>query len=329
MSGTRVEPRLAEVLSVLSTPFHLDGSLDEASLHRLVDHQLAWGVNGIVVVGLAGEIYKLSDDDRPRILSSVVQRVDGAVPVIAGSEHSGTEAAAIRSREAVELGADALMVYPPTFVKPDANGVKEYYRAIAESTTVPIIIQDAPAWTGVPLSIELLAELGEMSPRLRWVKVEAPPAASKMRSLRSSGFHVFSGCGALHIAEDLRAGIEGFMPGCALPGLYLDIWRSHQAGDERRSLELYERALPLLVFQMSSLDVFVAVQKTLLHRIGVIESPRLRRPGVELDDDQRRWLDGLVDRAGLEGFLSVTLPRAQSGTELPMRRSREPREKSA
>ena len=310
---------LTGVLSVLCTPFRPDGALDEVSLSRLVDHQLAWGVDGLVVFGLAGELYKLSDDERRRILTSVVQRVAGAVPVIAGSEHTGTEAAAARSREAVELGADALMVYPPTFVKPDAKGVKEYYEAIAEATDVPIIIQDAPAWTGVPLPLELLVAIAELSPRLCWVKVEAPPAAAKIRALRSAGVHVLGGYGALYLAEDLGAGVEGVMPGCALPGLYLDVWRSHECGDEERVFARYRQALPLLVFQMSSLDVFVAVQKALLHSIGVIDSPRLRRPGAELDAEQQRWLDKLIERTGLERFVAPAPVAAPEGATLPRR----------
>jgi 2-keto-3-deoxy-L-arabinonate dehydratase len=308
IEGSSVE--LRGVLSVLCTPFEDDGSIDAASIRLLVDHQLAWGVDGIVVFGLAGEPYKLTDDERRRVLSVVVEQANGAVPVIAGSDHSGLEAAVTRAREAVDLGADALMVYPPTFVKPDPQGVLEYYEAIAGVVSVPIVIQDAPTWTGVPLPVELLATIAEYSPSLRWVKVEVPPAAGKMRLLRDMGMHVLGGYGALHLAEDLAGGIEAVMPGCALPGLYLDIWRRHEAGDERGAFELYAQALPLLVFQMSSLDVFVAVQKLLLYEIGVLASPRLRQPGRRLDEEQCRWLKLLVRRSNLSAYLAAAPPPA-------------------
>lgn len=306
-------PELRGVLSVLCTPFLDDGSVDEMSLRHLVDHQLAWGVDGVVVFGLAGELYKLTDDERRRVLTAVVDQVAGAVPVIAGAEHSGLEAAVQRAREAVERGADALMVYPPTFVKPDIQGVIEYYEAIAGAVSVPIVIQDAPAWTGIALPVEILASLAGKSPALRWVKVEAPPAAAKIRALRAAGIHVLGGYGAMHLAEDLSAGIEAVMPGCALPGLYADIWHSHESGDEVATFERYRQSLPLLVFQMSSLDVFVAIQKQLLYEIGVLASPRLRRPGRELDGAQRAFLEMIVLRTALSVYLGRVPAPAREG----------------
>jgi dihydrodipicolinate synthase/N-acetylneuraminate lyase len=297
--------QLRGVLSVLCTPFADDGSIDEVSLRRLVDHQLAWGVDALVVFGLAGELYKLTDEERRLVLRTVVSQASGAVPVIAGAEHSGLEAAAMRGREAVALGADALMVYPPTFVKPDPQTVVDYYEAVADAAQVPIVIQDAPAWTGVPLPVELLLDLSRRSGYLRWVKIEAPPAAAKITSLADAGLHVFGGYGALHLAEDLVSGIEAVMPGCALPGLYRDIWKLHQEGDQEAAFKLYANALPLLAFQMSSLDIFVAVQKHLLSQIRILDSPRLRRPGRELDAHQQRWLRLLMARTQLSSYLRM------------------------
>lgn len=312
-SPASAHERLRGVLSVLCTPFADDGTLDSVSLRRLVEHQVAWDVNGIVIFGLAGEVYKLTDDERRQVLTTVVAAANGAVPVIAGAEHSGFEAAVTRAREAVELGADALMVFPPTFVKPDAPGIIEYYEAIATAAGVPVVIQDAPTWTGVPMPAELLIEVAKRSSHLRWVKVEAPPAAAKIRALAGNGMHVFGGYGALHLAEDLAAGIEAVMPGCALPGLYVDIWRSHENGNDAAVFERYAQALPLLVFQMSSLDVFVAIQKLLLFGIGVLSSPRLRRPGRELDLTEQGWLELLMSRAQMSEFLGSRPPIAAGG----------------
>jgi 4-hydroxy-tetrahydrodipicolinate synthase len=300
-SPASAHERLRGVLSVLCTPFADDGTLDSVSLRRLVEHQVAWDVNGIVIFGLAGEVYKLTDDERRQVLTTVVAAANGAVPVIAGAEHSGFEA------------ADALMVFPPTFVKPDAPGIIEYYEAIATAAGVPVVIQDAPTWTGVPMPAELLIEVAKRSSHLRWVKVEAPPAAAKIRVLAGSGMHVLGGYGALHLAEDLAAGIEAFMPGCALPGLYVDIWRSHENGNDAAVFERYAQALPLLVFQMSSLDVFVAIQKLLLFGIGVLSSPRLRRPGRELDLTEQGWLELLMSRAQMSEFLGSRPPIAAGG----------------
>lgn len=309
---------LTGVLSVLCTPFTRNGDLDDASLERLVAHQLAWNVDGIVVFGLAGELYKLTDDDRRRILRTVVSCVDGAVPVIAGTEHTGTEGAVTRAREAVELGASAVMVYPPTFIKPDAAGVVDYFASIGRAVSVPVIVQDAPAWTGVPLPVELLARLRDASANVAVIKVEAPPAADKIRSLREAGLTVIGGFGALHLLEDLDAGVQAFMPGSAMPGMYREWWDAHTTGDVQRLWGGFARALPLLSFQMSSLDTFVAVQKRLLHRIGILDSDVLRRPGAQLSADQSRWLDQLLEHTNTNRYLGT--PGEQHARQLQHQR---------
>lgn len=297
---------LQGVLSVLCTPFHDDGSLDEQSLRRLVEHNLAWGVAGLVCFGLAGEVYKLTDDERRRVLRLTLDVVDGAVPVIAGTEHNGVEGAVARSHEAAGAGASALMLYPPSFVKPDRDGVVEYYAAVGAVVDVPIIIQDAPAWTGVSLPVDVLATLHGDVANVGYVKVEAPPTPPKIRALTDAGVPVIGGYGALHLAEELTCALSAVMPGCAAPGLYTALWRTHQAHDPDGVWSIFQQALPLLAFQMSSLDVFVAVQKLLLHRMDVIASPHLRRPGKQLSPEQLRWLDQLIVRTDFGDYLGTT-----------------------
>lgn len=177
---------------------------------------------------------------------------------------------------------------------------------------MPVIVQDAPAWTGVPLPVDLLVSLAAEAPNAAYAKVEAPPAGAKIRALRQQGVHVIDGYGALHVVEDLAAGIEAVMPGCALPGLYLRLWRAHTAGDAVLLWDEFARALPLLSFQMSRLDTFVAVQKTLMQQAGVLASSRLRRPGRQLTDHQSSWLGELMTRAEARRYLGAPNVAAQA-----------------
>jgi 4-hydroxy-tetrahydrodipicolinate synthase len=298
-----IENNLSGVLSVLCTPFDNNGDIDNESINRLVDHQLAWGVDGIVVFGLAGELYKLTDDDRREVLRTVLNRVGSTVPVVVGTQHTGTEGAIARSREAADMGASALMLYPPTFIKPDGEGIIDYFASVGAAVELPIIIQDAPATTGVPLPVELFTKIVSASPNVCLVKVEAPPASAKIRALRSRGFKVIGGNGVVHLLEDLRAGVQAIMPGCALPGLYRDLWSSHHHGDVEKLWGDFTRVLPLLSFQNSSLDVFVGVQKRLLHEKGVLGSAAMRRPGTQLDSEALSLLRELVDRTEVGRYL--------------------------
>lgn len=304
--GERVsQPAFTGVLSVLATPFEADGSLDLGSLIRLVEHNLAWGVDAVVCFGLAGELYKLTDPERSRVLATVVDTVAGEIPVIAGTEHTSTEGAVQRTRWAVDAGAAAVMVYPPSFVPPTADDIVDYYAALGDAVDVPIIVQDAPAWTGVPLPLPLLAAIRARCPSVTHVKVEAPPTSPKLAALPELGLRPIGGFGALHLAEELATGIDATMPGCALPGLYVDIMRAHNAGDVEHAWSLYSDALPLLTFQMGGLDVFVATQKHLLHRLGVLSTPALRRPGRQLTDSQLQWLDWLLECSQVQRYLTA------------------------
>ena len=296
---------LQGILSVLCTPFQENGSIDKKSLIRLVEHNLSWGVDGLVCFGLASEIYKLSDEEREQILELVVEIAASSVPVIAGTEHSGVETAAAKSQDAARAGAAAVMLYPPTFVKPTPSQVKEYYEEISQKAGVPVIIQDAPAWTGVPLPVDLLVQIKESASRVEYVKVEAPPTAPKMAALLEHGLTPLGGYGALHLFEELAQGITGTMPGCSLPGLYRDLWKLHSSGRQAECWELFTRALPLLSFQLGSLDLYVEVQKTLLTRIGVLSSAHLRRPGVTMTPGQIEWLHFLMQRTGMDSYLGA------------------------
>jgi 4-hydroxy-tetrahydrodipicolinate synthase len=289
------------VLSVLCTPFKPGGEVDLPGFDRLVAHQLGWGVDGLVLFGLAGEGYTLTDAERRELVTHAVGRA-GQVPVIVSTEHNSAPGAVARTREAVDLGAAAVMAYPPSFVKPDEASILSYYRALSECG-VPVVIQDAPAWTGVALSVDLLARIASAAPHARFVKVEAPPMAPKATQLASLGLTTIGGFGAQHLLEDLSSGVAAIMPGCGMPGLYRDVWAAHRRHDDDAAWNLYGRALPALVFQMSSLDTFVSVQKLQLEQAGVLTSTKQRAPSVALTDAQQAWWHDLVRRGGLSHYV--------------------------
>ncbi len=195
------------------------------------------------------------------------------------------------------------MAYPPSFVKPDEASIVEYYSAVGD-VGLPVIIQDAPAWTGVPLSVELLARIAEAAPMAATTKVEAPPIAPKVAALVDRGLKAIGGYGALHLLEDLEAGATAFMPGSGLPGLYVELWKSYSAGGVDAAWDLFTRALPALSFQMSSLDCIVAVQKQLLVRAGVFTCDYQRSPTTHMSGAQGKWWRMIEQRCGLTDYVA-------------------------
>src|SRR5271170_2780167 len=145
--------RLQGVFPILATTFFDDGSLDIASQVSLVHHLIAQGAHGLGLFGNASEGYALSDAERVILLKLV--RETAKVPLIVSTGHSGTDLAAELSRKAEDLGADALMVLPPSFMKTDADGLMFYFDAIGKAVDIPIMVQDAPLMTQVAIPASL------------------------------------------------------------------------------------------------------------------------------------------------------------------------------
>jgi 4-hydroxy-tetrahydrodipicolinate synthase len=297
--------KISGVLPVLAVPFNKDGSLDLDSIPKLVEHCISNKANGVVIFGLASELYKLNDSERIQILEKVISSVNSRVPVIVGTEHSGTLAAVARSIEAEKLGASALMLYPPTFIKPDEANVLSYFKAVGSAVKIPIIIQDAPAWTGVPLPVSLLSRIIKEQPNVCYIKLESPPIGDKAKLLKSEGFKIIAGYGAIHLMEDLTAGIDGFMPGCSLPGIFVEINDLFKSGNVEKARTLYQLVLPLLTFQLTSLDTFIEIQKLLLKHLQIFSTSFCREPHVPISSERIDYLNLLLAEIGLKELEGV------------------------
>ena len=124
------------VFPILNTTFSSDGALDLDSQQRLVDHLLESGANGLGLFGNASEGYTLTAGERTAILGLVRKRVDGRIPLVVSSGSTGTDVAVQLSKEAEDLGADALMVLPPSYMKTDGDGLVFYYDAISRAVQI-------------------------------------------------------------------------------------------------------------------------------------------------------------------------------------------------
>ena len=177
---------LKGVFPVVVTPFQEAGGIDYDSLDRLVDYLIEQGAHGLGLFGNASEGYTLLGPERVEMLKRIVKRVNGRVPLVASTGHTGTDAAVALSREAEELGASALMVLPPYLLKPDGDGLLFYFEAISKAVSIPIMVQDAPLMTAVAMPTALLARMAREIEHVRSAKVEAPPTAPKIGALKAS-----------------------------------------------------------------------------------------------------------------------------------------------
>src|SRR5688572_4998260 len=125
-------------IPILCTPFGADGAVDAESLRRQIDWVIDEGATGVATLALASEGYKLLERERDEIADAVVTYVAGRVPVVVSADGTGTEIAVDRARRAAALGASALMVLPPSFVKPSPASLADYYRRSGQAVEIPI-----------------------------------------------------------------------------------------------------------------------------------------------------------------------------------------------
>jgi 4-hydroxy-tetrahydrodipicolinate synthase len=291
---------LRGVFPIVVTPFQDDGSVDYDSLDRLVDHLLAQGAHGLGLFGNASEGYALASSERRRMLERIVKRVDGRVPLVASSGHTGTDVAASQSREAQDLGADALMVLPPYLLKPDGDGLMCYFTAISQAVSIPIMVQDAPLMTQVAMPTPLLARMANEIKHVESAKVEAPPTPPKigaLRGLAGGKLAIFGGLNGQFLIEEFGRGAAGTMPSSDITATYVRVWSALEAGDPAEAWRIFTPALPLIRFQLQP-GLGVSAAKHNLVARGVIQSARVRHPTSSLDGAGLRELAVLRELAG-------------------------------
>jgi 4-hydroxy-tetrahydrodipicolinate synthase len=279
-------PGLRGVYNILSTPFTESGALDVASLRRLTTATVETGVDGITVLGVAGEAGKLLEEERRQVIELVMEVNAGRLPIVVGTSREGTDATVAACREAEQAGAAGVMVAPPAFMQP-GTAMQAHYEAIAAAISIPIVLQDFPPVNGVTLAPRAMADLVQAVPAITTIKLEDVPTPQRTAQTlallqEQQGVTVVGGLGGMYLLDELRRGASGTMTGFAYPEVLVDIWRAWAAGDRQRAAEVYYRHLPLLVFEGQP-KLGVAIRKEILRRRGLIASATVRRPGPILD----------------------------------------------
>jgi len=283
------------VFPILVTPFDRESQIDQDSLRSLVDFNLAAGVHGLGIA-LGSEIFKLSEAEREQITCTVVDQVNGRVPVVVNSGASGTDLAVHYSRIAEANGVDAIMLMPPSFMPISPQEILEYFQIISDAVSIPIFIQDTSS-AHVPAGLAL--RIAEKCSRVRYIKVESMPITSKVADAVTTAGEwlvVFGGAGGNYFIEEMRRGSQGTMPFPSQPEAFVEVWNLFQRGDEVAAREVFTyKILPVNRLVEQSSGIFYAVHKEILLRRGVISTAKVRHPAPTIDENTSRELDQLID----------------------------------
>lgn len=281
----------------LVTPF-TSGGVDYPALKKLLDFQLDRGTDAVIVCGTTGEAATMSYAERMAVIEAVVRRVDGRVPVIAGSGANCTETAIALSRDAVSAGADGLLVVTPFYNKATQRGLVRHYTAVADAAEKPVILYNVPSRTGVKCTAETYAALAQ-HPNILGVKEAGGDLAliQKTRELCPEDFYIWSGNDD-ETAPIMLLGGKGVISVAAnvAPDRMHDLTRACLEGDfvsaGRMQLEL--RALcEALFWEVNPIPV-----KTALALMGMCEEV-FRLPLCEMEPENRERLAAVLQRYGL------------------------------
>lgn len=296
-----MDDKFAGVHWMLATPFDKFEEVDYKSLAKLVEKAKEFGCVGVVVLGVTGEVARLTDVERYKIVDFVVQRA-GDMPVTVGATSSGTAIAVARSKEAHQLGAHALMIAPPPMAKPNIDGVIKYYEAIVEATPLPLVIQDYPAVSGIHMTTDLVVQLAQLFPTFRYLKLEDPPTPIKLSAIKAvlgDRIEVFGGLGGLYLFDELNRGSLGAMTGFAFIEIFVQIVQYSNQQKILQAQELFYKYLPLIQFEMQE-GIGLSIRKESLALRGFIQSSLVRHPGANIEGSTREDLKKLVSLLGLE-----------------------------
>lgn len=297
------------VFPVAPTVFDAQGALDLDGQKRAIDFMIDAGSHGICILANFSEQFVLTDAERETVMTTVLDHVAGRVPVIVTTTHFGTSVCAERSRRAQDAGAAMVMVMPPyhgaTFRVPEP-AIFDFYRAVSDAISIPIMVQDAPV-AGTPMSAAFLARMAREIDNLAYFKIEVPQAATKLRTLIELGGDAIEGPWdgeeAITLMADLDAGATGAMTGGGYPDGIRQITDAYAAGRREEAMDAYQRWLPLINYENRQCGL--AACKVLMMEGGVIAHDTVRHPLTPMHPATRaglievaRRLDPLVLRWG-------------------------------
>ncbi|MDG2307415.1 MAG: 4-hydroxy-tetrahydrodipicolinate synthase [Candidatus Binatia bacterium] len=231
----------------LVTPFR-DGKVDHEALKALVDRQIAAGQSGLVPCGSTGESATLDHEEHGAVIETVVKHTAGRVPVIAGTGSNATAEAISLTKEAEAAGANGALLISPYYVKPTQEGIIDHYRAVAESTSLPLIVYNIPGRTASTIEVPTLARLAEVE-NLVAVKDSTGSLDSVMDTIAACGdkMAVLSGDDSLSLPL-IAMGATGSISAMAnvIPKEIADLTSAALAGRWDDARRIHYRILPLI-----------------------------------------------------------------------------------
>ncbi|UAB83286.1 dihydrodipicolinate synthase family protein [Zunongwangia sp. SCSIO 43204] len=285
------------VMPAVTTKFTKEDELDLVTFEKNINAQLEAGVNGIILGGTLGEASTLTPAEKETLVKKTLEITAGQVPVIINiAEQSTTEAIQV-AQNAEAWGAQGLMLLPPMRYKATDHETVVYFKEIAKSTSLPIMIYNNPVDYKIEVTIEMFEELLADCPTIEAVKESTRDISNVTRLKNKFGDRIKILCGVDTLAlESMVAGADGWVAGlvAAYPAETVAIYKLVKAGDIEEALRIYRWFMPLLELDISP----QLVQNIKLAEVATgLGTEYVRAPRLVLQGAERERVQGIIDAA--------------------------------
>lgn len=291
------------VFPALTTKFTSEDKLDFPLFDKNLKAQLDAGVEGVILGGTLGEASVLSNEEKFDLVKHTVDQVAGKVPVVMNIAEGSTREAVKLAAEAQKCGAKGLMMLPPMRYKSDHRETVAYFKAVAETSSLPIMIYNNPVDYKIEVTLDMFAELAE-NKNIQAVKESTRDVSNVTRMINRFGDRFKILCGVDTIAmEELMLGADGWVAGlvCAFPKETVAVYKLTKAGKIQEALNIYRWFLPLLELDLH--PKLVQYIKLAEQEAGIgsetVRAPRLTLVGEERDRVLKLIRDGIKARPKL------------------------------
>lgn len=284
------------VYPAVTTKFFEDGSLDIESFEKNILAQIDAGVHGIILGGSLGEASTLKNGEKLELVQKTLDLANGKIPVIMNIAEKSTPEAIKSAKDAEKLGASGLMMLPPMQYKADDRETVHYFKSVADSTDLPIMIYNNPVDYGIEVTVDMMDELTEHD-NIQAIKESTRDTSNITRLINRFGDRIDVFCGVDTIAcESLMLGASGWVAGlvCAFPRETVAIYNLIQAERFEDALKINRWFMPLLELDVNP----KLVQNIKLAEVATgIGTEPVREPRLKLAGEERERVQAVIDNA--------------------------------
>ena len=284
------------VYPAITTKFHQDGSIDFETFGKNITKQVESGIHGIVIGGSLGEASTLDEDEKFELVNFALDTIGDKIPVVVNIAESTTHAAIHNAQRAENEGADGLMILPPMQYKAGDRETVAFFKAVASSTALPMMLYNNPVDYGTEITLDMLDQLTEHE-NIQAVKESTRDLTNvtRMRNRFGDRYNILCGVDTLAL-DSLLMGADGWVAGlvCAFPEETVAIYNLVQNNRYNEAREIFRWFLPLLELDTNP----KLVQNIKLAEVATgIGTEHVRPPRLPLAGEERERVQSIIDES--------------------------------